>query len=52
MTGHGKIKNDFTEEKVSLYVAGMTCATCAKMVEQELSKVDGVSFAEIGRAHV
>ena len=42
MTGHGKIENGFTEEKVSLYVAGMICATCAKMVERELSKVDGV----------
>ena len=34
-------------EKVSLYVSGMTCATCAKMVERELSKVDGVSFAAV-----
>ena len=50
MTGHGKIENGFTEEKVSLYVAGMTCATCAKMVERELSKVDGVSFAAVNLA--
>ena len=50
MTGHGKIENGFTEEKVSLYVAGMTCATCAKMVERELSKVDEVSFAAVNLA--
>ena len=50
MTGHGKIENGFTEEKVSLYVAGMTCATCAKMVERKLSKVDGVSFAAVNLA--
>ena len=50
MTEHGKIENGFTEEKVSLYVAGMTCATCAKMVERELSKVDGVSFAAVNLA--
>ena len=37
-------------EKVSLYVSGMTCATCAKMVERELSKVDGVAFAAVNLA--
>ena len=37
MTERGNIENGFTEEKVSIYVAGMTCATCAKMVERELS---------------
>lgn len=47
---HGKTENGFTEEKVSLYVSGMTCATCAKMVERELSKVDGVSFAAVNLA--
>ena len=50
MTEHGKTENGFTEEKVSLYVTGMTCATCAKMVERELSKVDGVSFAAVNLA--
>ena len=38
------------QEKVSLYVAGMTCATCAKMVERALSKVDGVAFAAVNLA--
>ena len=37
-------------EKVSLYVSGMTCATCARMVERELSKVDGVAFAAVNLA--
>lgn len=50
MTERGNIENGFTEEKVSIYVAGMTCATCAKMVERELSKVDGVSFAAVNLA--
>ncbi len=38
------------QEKVNLYVSGMTCATCAKMVERELSKVEGVSFAAVNLA--
>ena len=62
MIEHGKIENEKIEngsaggvgeraqEKVSLYVSGMTCATCAKMVERELSKVDGVAFAAVNLA--
>ena len=57
MTEHGKMENGLTgenseraQEKVTLYVTGMTCATCAKMVERELSKVEGVAFAAVNLA--
>ncbi|NLL36956.1 MAG: cation-translocating P-type ATPase [Fretibacterium sp.] len=48
-----KPKGQHDEEnllKENLYISGMTCATCAKMVEQALLKVDGVSFAAVNLA--
>mgnify|MGYP001306725388 FL=1 len=33
--------------KTSLVVTGMTCATCSRMVERSLAKVDGVTFAAV-----
>ncbi len=36
--------------KKNLYISGMTCASCAKIVELALSKVDGVSFAAVNLA--
>ena len=36
--------------KENLYVTGMTCATCAKIVERALSQVEGVSFAAVNLA--
>ena len=53
MTEQGRADNDKQEraqEKINLYVTGMTCATCAKMVERELSKVEGVAFAAVNLA--
>ena len=53
MTEHGKTGNgerEKAQEKLSLYVTGMTCATCAKMVERELSRVEGVAFAAVNLA--
>ncbi|EFC91144.1 heavy metal translocating P-type ATPase [Dethiosulfovibrio peptidovorans DSM 11002] len=37
------------EEKksVSLTVTGMTCASCSRIVEKRLSKIDGVAFAAV-----
>ena len=39
-----------TEEKRSFRVTGMTCATCAMIVEKALKKVDGVKFAAVNLA--
>lgn len=36
--------------KTSLIVTGMTCATCSRMVERSLAKVDGVVFAAVNLA--
>src|SRR6056297_2613812 len=36
--------------KRSFRVSGMTCATCSRIVEKSLSKVDGVSFAAVNLA--
>ncbi len=36
--------------KTSLTVTGMTCATCARMVERALRKVEGVDFAAVNLA--
>ena len=36
--------------RTSLTVTGMTCATCSRMVERSLSKVDGVVFAAVNLA--
>lgn len=47
MTGNGA---SASEEKITLYVTGMTCATCAKIVERALSKVEGVAFAAVNLA--
>ena len=33
--------------KASLTITGMTCATCSRMVERALQKVDGVEFAAV-----
>lgn len=38
------------EYKETLYITGMTCATCARIVERALSKVEGVSFAAVNLA--
>lgn len=38
------------EEKRSLRITGMTCATCAKNVERALSKTEGVRFAAVNLA--
>ena len=42
--------NDQTKVKRSIRVTGMTCATCARMVERSLKKVEGVSFAAVNLA--
>ncbi|MGI6253352.1 MAG: heavy metal translocating P-type ATPase [Aminivibrio sp.] len=44
------IKNGDEQFKTSLTVTGMTCATCSRMVERSLSKVDGVVFAAVNLA--
>ncbi|HBT39026.1 MAG TPA: heavy metal translocating P-type ATPase [Pseudothermotoga sp.] len=36
--------------KRTFHVTGMTCATCAKIVEQALKKIDGVKFASVNLA--
>ncbi len=36
--------------KRSFQITGMTCATCSRIVERSLSKVDGVSFAAVNLA--
>lgn len=36
--------------KLTFTVAGMTCATCARIVEQALKKIDGVTFASVNLA--
>ncbi len=43
-----KVKDE--QFKTSLTVTGMTCATCSRMVERSLSKVDGVVFAAVNLA--
>ncbi len=42
--------NGESAKKVSFSVTGMTCATCARMVERSLKKVDGVIFAGVNLA--
>ncbi|MGC9371905.1 MAG: heavy metal translocating P-type ATPase [Thermovirgaceae bacterium] len=42
-------RKDF-DEKRSLRITGMTCATCAKNVERALSKTEGVKFAAVNLA--
>ena len=37
-------------KKISFSVTGMTCATCARIVERSLKKVDGVVFAGVNLA--
>ncbi|MDI6863804.1 MAG: heavy metal translocating P-type ATPase [Pseudothermotoga sp.] len=36
--------------KRTFHVTGMTCATCARIVEQALKKIDGVKFASVNLA--
>ena len=36
--------------KRTFLVTGMTCATCARIVEQALKKIDGVKFASVNLA--
>ncbi|WP_448524012.1 heavy metal translocating P-type ATPase [Pseudothermotoga sp.] len=38
------------EFKRTFHVTGMTCATCARIVEQALKKIDGVKFASVNLA--
>jgi len=45
----GGPRKDF-DEKRSLRITGMTCATCAKNVERALSKIEGVKFAAVNLA--
>lgn len=42
--------DSINENKMTFRVTGMTCATCAKIVERALSKADGVSFASVNLA--
>lgn len=44
------MKNDHHTIKRSFHIIGMTCATCSRMVERNLSKVDGVKFAAVNLA--
>jgi len=45
------ISTTLTEEKKrSFRITGMTCATCAMIVERALMKVDGVKFAAVNLA--
>ncbi len=43
-------KNDLSKLKRSIRVTGMTCATCSRIVERSLKKVEGVSFAAVNLA--
>jgi Cu+-exporting ATPase len=47
-----KSMNDKEQQqfKTSLVVTGMTCATCSRMVERSLGKVEGVVFAAVNLA--
>lgn len=38
------------ENKMNFRVTGMTCATCSRIVERALSKVDGVNFVSVNLA--
>ncbi len=40
---HGTVKRSF-------HITGMTCATCSRMVERSLGKVEGVKFAAVNLA--
>ncbi|MFA6880342.1 MAG: heavy metal translocating P-type ATPase [Aminobacterium sp.] len=42
--------NSENSKKISFSVTGMTCATCARIVERSLKKVDGVVFAGVNLA--
>ncbi len=39
-----------SEQKASMSITGMTCAACATRVEKGLSKIDGVSDANVNLA--
>ncbi len=39
-----------TENKMNFRVTGMTCATCSRIVERALSKIDGVNFVSVNLA--
>lgn len=46
--GYGIIKNeDTTESRASLKISGMSCAACASKIEKKLSKLGGVSKANV-----
>ncbi len=41
-------RND--KSRTSIHVTGMTCATCSRIVERSLQKIDGVDFAAVNLA--
>ncbi len=46
--GYGVIKkNEQSENKAVLNITGMTCASCSARIEKKLSKLDGVSAANV-----
>ncbi|MFP4481809.1 MAG: heavy metal translocating P-type ATPase [Thermovirgaceae bacterium] len=49
-TNRSRMSEKETDEKRSLRITGMTCATCAKNVERALSKTEGVKFAAVNLA--
>ena len=41
---------DFTENKISFAVQGMTCASCVRNVERALNKIEGVKYVSVNLA--
>lgn len=46
----GKLGYNVVEEKVDFDVSGMTCAACASRIEKRVSKMDGISSANVNFA--
>ncbi|MGL3067080.1 MULTISPECIES: heavy metal translocating P-type ATPase [Planococcus] len=46
----GKLGYNVVEEKVDFDVSGMTCAACANRIEKRVSKMDGISSANVNFA--
>ncbi|WP_174731047.1 heavy metal translocating P-type ATPase [Mesobacillus harenae] len=49
MSENAKVRN-IMEQQVTLGIKGMTCAACATRIEKNLSKIDGVSKANVNLA--
>ena len=49
MSGDAKVREQI-EDQVTLGIKGMTCASCATRIEKNLSKVNGVSKANVNLA--